>query len=146
MYRDMEPPFNINIRQIVVLLVVAFTVALGVVIGTRLSSDAIAVLVGVIAGVAASLPTALLLLVVTRRRQDYEPEPYEEPRQTTAPPVIVVTAGSMPQVLPHYSTGAPGAQQLPLAHSPRRFRVMGLDDDEMEPLEGKSQSTSWYQE
>ena len=148
MYRDMDPPPNVNIRQVVVLLVVAFTVALGVVIGTRLSSDAIAVLVGVIAGVAASLPTALLLLVVTRRRDDYEPEPYEEPRHAShaAPPVIVVTPGSMPQVLPQYGTGAPGAQQLPPAHSPRRFRVMGLDDDEMEPLEGQSQAASWYQE
>jgi hypothetical protein len=147
MYRDIESPPNINIRQVVVLLVVAFTVALGVVIGTRLSSDAIAVLVGVIAGVAASLPTALLLLVVTRRRQDYEPEPYEEPNRASAaaPPIIVVTPGNMPQVLPQYGAGMPGTQQLP-AHSPRRFRVMGLDDDELEPLEGQSQPTSWYQE
>lgn len=151
MYRDIEPPFNINIRQVVVLLVVAFTVALGVVIGTRLSSDAIAVLVGVIAGVAASLPTALLLLVVTRRRQEYDPEPYEETQYAShatraAPPVIVVTPGSMPQVLPQYGNGVPGTQQLAPAHSPRRFRVMGLDDEEMEPLDGQSQSTSWYQE
>jgi hypothetical protein len=127
---------------VVILLAVAFVVALGVMVGTRLSSDAIAVLVGVIAGVAASIPCALLLMAVTRRREDtWEAEPDEpgwgreyEPRHA-APPVIVVTPGNAaPQQLPAWASGQ--ANWLPLAgygaptHSQRQFRVMGYDEDQ----------------
>ena len=143
MYRDIEPPRDIDFRKAVIFLAGVFVIVLGVVIGTRLSSDAIAVLVGVIAGVAAGVPTALLLIFVTqRRREEYEPEPYEHPRQTT-PPVIVVTPSSMPQVFPQYPGMLP-SQQLPVAQSPRRFRVMGLDEEDMEPLEGQAETTSWH--
>jgi hypothetical protein len=142
MYRDMEPPRDIDFRRAVIFLAGVFVIVLGVVIGARLSGDAIAVLVGVIAGVAAGIPTALLLIFITqRRREEYEPEPYEYPKQMM-PPVIVVTPSSMPQVFPQYP-GLPPNQQLPV-HSPRRFRVMGLDEEDMEPLEGETETTSWY--
>jgi hypothetical protein len=129
-----------------ILLAAVFAIALGVVIGTRLSSDAVAVLTGVIAGVAAGIPTALLLIFVTRRRrEEVEPEPYEGRRQM-APPVIVVTPGNAPQSWSPYGyTGVPPAQQLPAASGPRRFRVMGLDEEDMEPLEGQQNTTPWYQ-
>jgi hypothetical protein len=143
---EYEAPRRGNgIKQLVVLLTVAFMAALGVVIGTRLSSDAIAVLVGVIAGVAASIPCALLLMAVTRRRENrdddlYDEEPERYParsygdRGPNAPPVIVVTQGQ------------PTAQQLPpWASSPgnwnawdngaparRQFRVMGDDESDDE--------------
>ena len=68
-----ERPRGGNVRQLVALLALGFIVTLGVVVGTRMSSDAIAVLVGVIAGVAASIPCALLLMAVTRRRETEEP-------------------------------------------------------------------------
>ena len=141
MYTDMEPPAGVDLRKAAVLIGGVFAIVLGVVIGTRLSSDAIAVLVGVIAGVAAGIPTALLIVFVTRQRQEYEPEPYDDRRQM-APPVIVVTPSSAPQVFPQYP-GLPTSQQLPV-HSPRRFRVMGLDEEDMEPLEGEAETTSWY--
>ena len=142
MYRDVDPPVGIRFGKTAIFLAGVFTIVLGVVIGTRLSSDAIAVLVGVIAGVAAGIPTALLLIFVTqRRREEYEPEPYEYPKQMM-PPVIVVTPSSMPQVFPQYPGLLPN-QQLPV-HSPRRFRVMGLDEEDMEPLEGEAETTSWY--
>ena len=107
MYREFEPPAEINVRRVVTLLGVAFVVALAIVVGTRLSSDAIAVLVGVIAGVAASIPTALLLIAVTRRREEEQyTERYEDPRRS-APPVVVVAPGGVPQVLPQYPGSYP---------------------------------------
>jgi hypothetical protein len=141
MYRDEQPPAGNGFLKTAALVGGVFAIVLGVVIGTRLSSDAIAVLIGVIAGIVAGVPTALLLIFVTRRRQ--EPEPYDDRRQM-APPVIVVTSGGAPQSWPYYA-GAPGTQQLPPAQGPRRFRVMGLDEDDMEPLEGEHESTRWYQ-
>ncbi len=143
MYRDRYPDREGNVKRVVVLLAGVFLVALVVVIGTRMSSDAIAVLVGVIAGVAASVPTALLLIAVTRPRVNEEPEVHEQRRQMS-PPVIVVAPGSVPQVMPQYGGAYP--QQLPSVPSRRRFRVMGYDDESMEPLEGQSDDQTWYRE
>jgi hypothetical protein len=126
-------------RQVVFLLAAAFLVVLGVTIGTRMSSDAVAVLVGVVAGVAASIPTALLLMAVTRRGQEERREPIEE-RYRAQPPVIVVTPGSSPQSLPQY----PAYQPYEARPGQRRqFRVMGHDPDE-EPAEADQQAEIWY--
>lgn len=142
MYRQVSPPDAGNIKRVVILLVVVFAVTLAVVVGARLSSDAIAVLVGVIAGVAASIPTALLLMAVTRRREPRRPEPYEE-QQRMNPPVIVVAPGNAPQVLPQYA--GMYAQQSPATQGRRKFRVMGYDEEDLEPLEGEAESPAWYQ-
>jgi hypothetical protein len=144
---DDAPRRGSGIRQLVILLTVAFMVTLGVVVGTRLSSDAIAVLVGVIAGVAASIPCALLLMAVTRRREAErearypgEREPYrgryDDPRRAV-PPVIVVTPGqaSPSQLAPwasgqaYWDEGAPSGSQR---GARRQFRVMGYDESEDE--------------
>jgi len=140
-----------GVKQLIVLLAVAFVVTLGVVVGTRMSSDAIAVLVGVIAGVAASIPCALLLLVVTRRQQNAaqtpRPTPYsdrypDDPpyAQRAAPPVIVVTPGSAPQQIAPWNTASWGATVEGTAfpaygyggqpQSQRQFRVMGYEEAE----------------
>ena len=146
-----DQPQNGNIKQLVALLTVAFVVTLGVVVGTRMSSDAIAVLVGVIAGVAASIPTALLLMAVTRRRESSEDERYRDPRYAAAraaPPVIVVTpGGGVQQQLPY---GSPYGYTAPYAGLPsgqrRQFRVMGYDEEEeaAASIEGEVEGTSWY--
>jgi len=140
MHRKQRTEQPSGTRQTVLLLVLAFVVTLGVVIGTRMSSDAIAVLVGVVAGVAASIPTALLLMAVTRRRDD---EPYEEPYdpRPQSPPVIVVTAGNPQQQLSPYAS----YPYQPVQSQPRRqFWVMGYDDDEDDvPIDGTMQSASW---
>ena len=148
-----NPRRGSSIKQLIILLAVAFMVTLGVVVGARLSSDAIAVLVGVIAGVAASIPCALLLMAVTRRREEefktpsfHEPDPYS--RQPTyhdsrpaPPPVIVVTPGSSPQQLAPWANSPGNWQSVPdyqaggyqsPAHAQRRFRVMGYDEQEDE--------------
>ena len=140
---DDAPRHGSGIRQLVILLTVAFMVTLGVVVGTRLSSDAIAVLVGVIAGVAASIPCALLLMAVTRRREaEYEArypderEPYsgryDDPRRAV-PPVVVITPGqaSPPQLVPWASGQANWDEGVP-SGSRRQFRVMGYDESEDE--------------
>lgn len=134
-----ERPQGSGLRQVVVLLAVAFLVVLGITVGTRMSSDALAVLVGVVAGVAASIPTALLLMAVTRRREEERPEPMEE-RYRAQPPVIVVAPGSAPQSLPQYPAYQP-YQQLPARQ--RQFRVMGHELEE-EPAEEERQPATWY--
>jgi hypothetical protein len=159
-HKDDEGPRGSNLvaaglRQMIILVAVAFVVTLGVVVGTRMSSDAIAVLVGVIAGVAASIPCALLLMAVTRRRQTEAQEPYpadsgpypgrfaDRPgyeQRHAAPPVIIVTPGSAsPQQLsPWNTTSGPAdlAAFSPYAYGSaqlqgqREFRVMGYEEGE----------------
>ena len=139
MHREQTRTGGGSLTQLVALLALAFMVTLGVVIGTRMSSDAIAVLVGVIAGVAASIPCALLLMAVTRRR---EPEHVEErePSRHAGPPVIVVTPGTSPQQLPSYVPYGYPADQSP---NRRQFRVMGYDEEDAEAVEGSVQAVSW---
>ena len=55
---------------VAVLTVVAFAVTLALVIGHRLSDEALAVLAGAVCGVGAAIPTSLLVVVVSRRRDD----------------------------------------------------------------------------
>jgi hypothetical protein len=116
-------------------------ITLGIVVGTRMSSDAIAVLVGVVAGVAASIPTALLLMAVTRQREEEYWEPYEEPYRAS-PPVIVVTPGGTTQPVPGYP--APYSYQGPPPGSGRQFRVMGYDDEDEQVVESEAEVVPWY--
>jgi len=140
MHRETETRNRNGFRPMVVLLVAAFVVTLAVVVASRLSRDAIAVLTGVIAGVGAGIPTALLVVAVTRRREEEWVEPYDEaPRGS--PPVIVVTPGTPPQPqVPYYAsyslpTGAPQYR--------RQFRVMGDDEEDGQVVEHDPVGASW---
>ncbi len=99
----------------------AFAVTLAVVIGQRLSDQAISILAGAVCGVGASIPTSLLIVWVTRRRQqDVRPN---QPLPGVYPPVVVVQqppqpSGSVPQQLNYLSPYA--AQPIP-----REFTVVG---------------------
>jgi hypothetical protein len=136
---------RVDLKRIGALVAVAFAITLAIVVGTRLSSDAIAVLVGVVAGVAASIPTALLLIVVTRRRdEEDDDEPHYAEHRRDGPPVIVVAPGAAPQALPQYVGSYP--TQLAPPAGRRRFRVMGYDGDELEPLEAEGDSGRWFEE
>ena len=71
------------------LIAIAFSAVLAVIVGSRLSNEALSVLAGTVCGVGAAIPTSLLIVSVTRRR--------DEPRAQTSypgnyPPVVVVTA------------------------------------------------------
>jgi hypothetical protein len=122
-----------------------------------MSSDAIAVLVGVIAGVAASIPCALLLMAVTRRREAEEPERYDErhdedhrdndrryseridPRRAMPPVIVVAPGNAAPQQLP-YAASFP--YQAPQPQAQRQFRIMGYEEAEAQPV-GPSSNAGW---
>jgi len=70
------------------LLVVVFTVTLAAIIGDRLSDESLAVLAGAACGVGAAIPTSLLIVAVSRRR-DEQQESVSAP-QGVYPPVIVL--------------------------------------------------------
>ena len=156
-----ERPRGGNVRQLVALLALGFIVTLGVVVGTRMSSDAIAVLVGVIAGVAASIPCALLLMAVTRRReteapsrygdQQYEDHRYNDRRYSdridprrAVPPVVIVTPGNAtPQQWP-YAAAFPYQATQPQPQSQRQFLVMGYEEADSQ-LAGSSEApAAWH--
>jgi hypothetical protein len=71
------------------LLMLAFAVTLAVIVGNRLSDEALAVLAGTVCGVGAAIPTSLLIVAVTRRRD--EPRVQPTAPQSPYPPVVVVT-------------------------------------------------------
>lgn len=85
-----------RLRVFAGLAVAAFAVTLAVVVGNRLSDEALAVLAGAVCGVGAAIPTSLLIISVSRRRDEARVQP---PTQGVYPPVIVVTP--------------PGSQQRP---------------------------------
>ena len=74
------------------LAAMAFAVTLAVVIGNRLSDEALAVLAGAVCGVGAAIPTSLLIVAVSRRRDDARAQPmmYQPQPQSSYPPVVVV--------------------------------------------------------
>lgn len=70
------------------LTVMTFAVTLAVIVGRRLSDQALAVLAGAVCGVGAAIPTSLLVVAVSHRRD----EPWRQPttQQGAYPPVVVV--------------------------------------------------------
>ena len=121
-------------KTFVVILCTAFAIALAIVVGNRMSADAMAVVTGVACGVLASIPTSLLIIWATGRRDRGEEWPDERAfrsrSMTTFPPVVVVNPGNgngqrggFPSFPPY---GFDERTQLPAG--PRRFRILGEDD------------------
>jgi hypothetical protein len=79
------------------LVAMAFAVTLAVIVGNRLSDEALAVLAGAVCGVGAAIPTSLLIVAVSRRRDEQRAQPSMP--QGAYPPVVVVAP--------------PGGQQRP---------------------------------
>ncbi len=83
----------------------AFAVTLAVVIGNRLSEQALAVLAGAVCGVGAAIPTSLLIVAVTRRRDEKgqnlsqlgQPHRgmarYQQPQNAYPPAVVIAPPG-----------------------------------------------------
>jgi anti-sigma factor RsiW len=69
-----------------------FSITLALVIGNRLSDEALAVLAGAVCGVGAAIPTSLLIVAVSRRRDEsrVQPTTYQPAPQGAYPPVVVV--------------------------------------------------------
>ena len=105
------------------LVVTAFAVALAVVVGNRLSDEALAVLAGAVCGVGAAIPTSLLIVAISRQRDEVQVQPQPQPAMTHSPypPVVVVAPPGMQQ-------GAGGWGALPsslAAPVQRQFTVVG---------------------
>ena len=108
-----------RLKTLIALVVIAFAVTLAVVVGSRLSDEALSVLAGAACGVGAAIPTSLLIVAVSRRRA--EPQPQPPVPQGSYPPVVVVTA-----LGGHQQTG--GWNALPpslTAPMSRQFTVVG---------------------
>ncbi len=74
------------------LALLAFAVSLAVIVGNRLSDESLAVLAGAVCGVGSAIPTSLLIVAVSRKR-DGEREGqarFSTPPQNAYPPVVVV--------------------------------------------------------
>jgi hypothetical protein len=102
--------------------VVAILVTLAVIVGNRLSDEALAVLAGAVCGVGAAIPTSLLIVAVSRRRNDRDESPRPMPGGYPLngyPPVVVVA--------PPYAGPAqfPTAATWEDAPGPRHFTVVG---------------------
>jgi hypothetical protein len=106
-----------------------FAVTLAVVVGNRLSDEALAVLAGTVCGVGAAIPTSLLIVAVTRRRD--EPRVQPTMSQGPYPPVVVVTPPGGQQQPAGWNT-LPPSLQAPIQ---RHFTVVGeaLEDTETWP-------------
>jgi len=117
------------------LVVMAFAVTLAVIVGNRLSDEALAVLAGAVCGVGAAIPTSLLIVAVTRRRdeQRYFGEPFgcaqDRPSRAIQPsvpqgvyPPVVVVAPPGGQQHPGAWNALPPSLTIPMQ---RHFTVVG---------------------
>ena len=116
-------------KNILILLLLVFVVGLALVIGSRLPVDAITVIIGVGCGVLASIPTSILIIAVTSRRDSQCAHPQG---QQTYPPVVVVNSPP---------GNAPGRQGWPVPDAswdalpppaPRQFHVIGQEHERAE--------------
>lgn len=101
------------------LVVMAFAVTLAVIVGSRLSDEALAVLAGAVCGVGAAIPTSLLIVAISRRRDDRQVQPSMSPGPY--PPVVVV-APPGGQQRPYGWEGLPPSLAAPMQ---RHFTVVG---------------------
>lgn len=115
-------------KRVVGLSIIAFCAALGAMVGYKMSAEAMAVVAGVVLGVLASIPMAILVLIVVRRSLQQTASPPQQPQQNY-PPVIVV--GQQPQQLqpPQSDRSAVDGRWRPAEDTPR-FRMLGEDQAE----------------
>ena len=114
-------------RKAMMAVFLVFAVTLAAVVGNRMSAEAMAVVIGIVCGVAAAIPMSLLILLVSRRREqaaeDYTPYGPPTRREGAYPPVVVIQGGSpAPTHLqpPYYSSSVDVA--------PRQFHIVGEDE------------------
>jgi hypothetical protein len=115
-----------RLKVLAALVIVAFSVTLAAVIGQRLSDQAVSILAGAVCGVAASIPTSLLIIWVSRRQQESDRRP-ERHTPGIYPPVVVVQPPSQPSGASYQVPGylPPNVQPMP-----REFTVVGGETDE----------------
>jgi hypothetical protein len=119
------PNVGKRVRNFLIALSLAFSVTLAIILGQRLSDQAVSILAGAACGVAASIPTSLLIVWVTRQRSKEEKVQRQQPAQGMYPPVIVVQPPAQPGLPPGQQQAYP--QMQPPA--PRQFTVVGEEFD-----------------
>jgi hypothetical protein len=95
--QEKEKDIGRRIRGFTILIAIVFAGVLAAFIGSRLSNESLAVLAGAVCGVGAAIPTSLLIVAITLRRQQDDHQP-QTPSQSY-PPVVVVNPGEMRQRL-----------------------------------------------
>ena len=118
-------------------IIVAAVIVIGCVaawrLGSRLSPDAVGMAIGILLGVLASIPTSLLILVSSRRREEREDGQWERPSaERTQPayqPPVIVLAGHAPAMQPPMLTPPSSAVQpvdaWPQRANARQFKIVG---------------------
>ena len=114
------------------LVTLAFAVTLAAVVGNRLSDEALAVLAGAVCGVGAAIPTSLLIVAVSRRRDERQVQA-PAPQRSSYPPVVVVAPPGVQQ-RPGGWNALPPSLNAPMQ---RHFNVVGDEtiDGEMNSYE-----------
>ena len=117
---------GMGLRKLGIGLALVFTIALAIIVGKKMSADAMAVVVGIVCGVVASIPTAILLLVMSAHRDRQRPQP-PATRSGSYPPVVVIQGGA-PQALPPGQQPGYWPAPPPSPVSNRQFHVVGGED------------------
>ena len=114
-------------KTVIKLAVIGFCTALGAVVANRMSAEAMAVVIGVVCGVLASIPMAVLIMLLTNRSQQRQVENLAAAMQAQQgqPPVIIV-GSAYPQL-------GPGSQPWPgsrpaLGATEADFKILGDDE------------------
>ncbi|MDY7078156.1 MAG: hypothetical protein SXV54_14670 [Chloroflexota bacterium] len=113
-----------RLRVFAGLVAVAFAVTLAVVIGNRLNDESLAVLAGAVCGVGAAIPTSLLIVAVSRRRDEPRVQPAMPMSQSQGPypPVVVIAPPGGQQPGANFWNALPPSLSAP---TQRHFTVVG---------------------
>ena len=125
-------------KRVVLIALLVFVAVAGWRVGGGLSSDAVSMAVGVFFGVLAGIPTALLVMAGSRRREGVgdagsaSPAGRQNLPYVPSPPVIVVTPqapGAAPQWPPNPGAATDvGMWGQTLSGRERRFKVVGEEE------------------
>jgi len=115
-----------RLRVFAGLLVTGFAVTLALIVANRLSDESLAVLAGAVCGVGAAIPTSMLIIAVSRRRdREREPRGQRPVAQGAYPPVVVVTPPGGQGRSGGWDALPPSAFPSSQAPVDRRFTVVG---------------------
>jgi hypothetical protein len=123
-------PIRSRLAILAGLVLISFGITLALVVGNRLSDEALAVLAGAVCGVGAAIPTSLLVVAVSRRRNEPHAQPAPpNPYQGAYPPVVVIAPPGAGQQGANAWNGLPPSFDAP---TQRQFTVVGGSPPETE--------------
>lgn len=131
-----------KIKTIVIFSLAVFCITLAIVVGRRMSNEAMAVLLGVMAGVLASIPTSVIVALVTLRMMGPKvthtqvigaSSPAQQPPEAQHPKYPAPPLVERMVIVPNHQYGQPAAQpyswqprsQVIMPPQPREFTVIG---------------------